>query len=114
MSSYWAELAYSGAPGKGRDVEQPEWRPWDNSPGERDKFIIFDTPSDGGIRMSSDTIGLGTVRDRLLAETGFRTQEKHCEMYVIALADSELWSDEEYANLGREGCGSYPKQIYMR
>ncbi len=114
MSSYWAEFAYSGAPRKGRDGEQPEWLPWDNSPAEGDKFIIFDTPSDGGIRMSSDTIGLEEVRDRLLTETGFRNQEEHCEIYAIALADSELWDDEEYASLGREGCRNYPKHTYMR
>ena len=66
-------------------------------PGEKDKFVVFDTPTDGGIRMASDTIGLGEVRDRLLAETGFGNQEEHCEIYVVALADSELWDDEEYA-----------------
>jgi para-nitrobenzyl esterase len=114
MSSYWAEFAYSGAPRKGRDGEQPEWLPWGDSQAEGGKFIIFDTPSDGGIRMSSDTIGLEDVRDRLLAETGLRNQEEHCEIYAIGLADSELWDDEEYASLGREGCRNYPKQNYMR
>ena len=114
MSSYWAEFADRGAPGRGRDGKQPEWRPWENGPGKADKFVIFDTPADGGIRMSSETMGLEEVRARLLAETGFRDQEDHCEMYVAALADSELWDDEEYASLGREGCGSYPKQAYSR
>jgi para-nitrobenzyl esterase len=114
MSSYWAEFADRGAPGRGRDGTQPEWRPWENGPGEADKFIIFDTPADGGIRMSSETMGLEEVRARLLAETGFRDQEDHCEMYVVALADSELWDDAEYASLGKEGCGSYPKHAYMR
>jgi para-nitrobenzyl esterase len=114
MSSYWAEFAYGGAPGRGRDGKQRVWRPWNNSPGRGDKFIIFDTPSDGGIRMSSDTIGLAEVRARLLAETDLGNQQEHCQMYVIALSDSELWDDEEYASLGREGCGGYPKQTYMR
>jgi len=114
MSSYWAQLAYSGSPGWGRDGKQPEWRPWDNDPGAADKFIIFDTAEDGGIRMSSDTMGLDDLRARLLAETRFRDQEEHCQMYVMALADSELWDDGEYARLGSEGCGSYPKQNYMR
>jgi len=114
MSSYWAELAYGGAPRRGRDGRQPEWQPWDNGPGEGNKLIIFDTPGEGGIRMSPDTIGLEEIRTRLLAETRLRSQEEHCRIYVIALADSELWDDEEYASLGREGCGSYPKQRYMR
>jgi para-nitrobenzyl esterase len=114
MSSYWAELAYTGSPGRGRDGQQPEWRAWDNTPGAKDKFIIFDTADDGGIRMSSDTIGVDDLRGRLLAETRFKDQEEHCRMYVMALADSDLFDDQEYAGLGSEGCGSYPKQDYMR
>ncbi len=114
MSSYWAEFAYTGSPGRGRGQNQTEWRPWDNSLGAENKFIILDTPSDGGIRMSSNTVGLGELRERLRAEAGFRSQEEHCETYAIALAGSELWNDDEYARLGREGCGDYPKETYMR
>jgi hypothetical protein len=29
-------------------------------------------------------------------------------MYAELFAGTELWSDEEYANLGAEGCGDYP------
>jgi para-nitrobenzyl esterase len=113
MSSYWAEFAYSGSPGRGRNGAALEWKAWDNSPG-RPKFIIFDTPVDPGIRMSADTIRLSEVNERLLAETGFASQEKHCEMYVNLLEDSDLWDDGAYARLGREGCTSYPMENYVR
>jgi para-nitrobenzyl esterase len=108
MSSYWAEFAYSGSPGFGRLGSQPvEWKAWDNSTGA-DKMIVFDTQADGGIAMSDYTITLQDLKDRLLAETGFTSQEQYCGMYVELFAGTDLWSDEEYADLGGEGCGDYP------
>ena len=108
MSSYWAEFAYAGSPGFGRLGSQPvEWTAWDSSPGG-DKMITFDTEADGGVGMSDLTITLQDVKDRLLLETGFTTQEQHCGMYAALFAGTELWSDEEYADLGAEGCGDYP------
>ena len=107
MSSYWAEFAYSGSPGFGRLGSQTvEWAAWDDTPGAN-KMIVFDTEADGGIGMSDLTITLQDVKDRLLVETGFTTQQ-HCGMYAELFAGTELWSDEEYANLGAEGCGDYP------
>src|SRR5262249_21664139 len=32
MNSYWAEFAYTGNPGKGRDGALPEWTSWTNDP----------------------------------------------------------------------------------
>jgi para-nitrobenzyl esterase len=108
MSSYWAEFAYSGSPGFGRSgSETVEWKAWDNSPGG-DKIIVFDTVADGGIEVSDLTITLQDLKDRLLLETGFTTQEQHCGMYAELFADTELWNDEEYDNLGEEGCAEYP------
>ena len=108
MSSYWAEFAYTGSPGFGRLGSQAvEWTAWDDSPGGN-KMISFDTEADGGVGMSDLTITLQDVKDRLLLETGFTTQEQHCGMYEELFAGTELWIDEEYADLGAEGCGDYP------
>jgi para-nitrobenzyl esterase len=108
MSSYWAEFAYSGSPGFGRlDSEPVEWAAWDNSPGG-DKLVIFDTEADGGIRMDNFTITHEDLKSRLLSETGFTTQQQHCDMYADLFHGTDLWSDAEYATLGAEGCGDYP------
>jgi para-nitrobenzyl esterase len=109
MSSYWAEFAYRGSPGKGRHGGEPEWKHWDNRPGS-DKFIIFDTVEDGGIRMSSDVVRWTDLKQRLLAERTLSSQEKHCEMYVWMFGDTEEWNDEEYENLGEAGCRDYPRE----
>ena len=93
MSSYWAEFAYSGSPGFGILGSQTvEWTAWDDSPGGN-KMITFDTEADGGVGMSDLTITLQDVKDRLLLETGFTTQEQHCGMYAELFAGTELWSD---------------------
>ncbi len=108
MSSYWAEFAYSGDPGTGRSGSEVIWTAWDASAPENDKFILFDTSADGGIRMSSEEITLAGVYAELLAETGFTTQEQHCGMYVQLFEDTPLWDDDDYLNLGAEGCAAYP------
>ncbi len=107
MASYWAEFAYTGDPDKGRDEAEVDWTAWDNTPGN-DKTIIFDTQADGGIHMTNFTITPESLKYRLISETGFTTQEQHCEMYVSLFNGSELWDADEYANLGEEGCDPYP------
>jgi para-nitrobenzyl esterase len=111
MSSYWAEFAYTGAPGKGRDRREVEWKAWDNAAGGH-KFIILDTPGDKGIRMSSDAVRLADLKQEVLKETRFRSQEKHCEAYVSIFGKHESWDDDEYENLGKEGCREYPKERF--
>jgi len=111
MSSYWAEFAYTGSPGKGRDGNRTEWTAWDNA-ARGDKFIIFDTPEGGGIRMSSDAVRLADLKERIRAETRFKSQVKHCETYVWMFGRQEDWDSEDYENLGEEGCGDYPKERF--
>jgi para-nitrobenzyl esterase len=108
MSSYWAEFAYNGDPGRGRGGADLPWTSWDESAPGADKFIVFDTSAGAGIRMSSETITLEGLYQDLLAETGFKTQEQHCGMYVQLFGGTGLWSDEDYRNLGEEGCAAYP------
>ena len=108
MSSYWAEFAYNGDPNMGRNGTEVEWTAWDSSLPENDKFIIFDTSADAGIRMSPDAITIEGLYADLLAETGFTTQEQHCGMYVRLFTGTALWDDTEYENLGSEGCAAYP------
>ena len=38
MQSYWAEFAYTGNPGTGREGDLPEWNAWSNS--ESDKYLV--------------------------------------------------------------------------
>ena len=112
MSSYWAEFAYSGSPGKGRDGKELEWKAWNNSSEDSGKFIIFDTPQDRGIRMSPDVISMIDLKNKLVKEKGFSSQEKHCETYVKLFLDTPNWDDNEYKTLGEKGCGSFPVEKF--
>lgn len=49
MSSYWAQFAYTGDPGRGRALDLPPWSRWLETGG----YLVFDTQADGGIRMHS-------------------------------------------------------------
>ncbi|MEX2204615.1 MAG: carboxylesterase family protein [Myxococcota bacterium] len=64
MRSYWAQLAYSGDPGRGRKSDLPPWTAWDDSTPASLKYIVFDTEADAGVRMSWETY----TRERILAE----------------------------------------------
>jgi para-nitrobenzyl esterase len=108
MSSYWAEFAYTGSPGRGRTGTEIEWTAWDSGTPAGDKFIVFDTQQDGGISMSNNIITLQALKYRLLADTSFPGQKDHCAMYVRLFAGSDMWDDEEYVNLGKCGCKDYP------
>lgn len=104
MSSYWVELAYSGAPGKGRSGTEPQWDAWRNEPADSDKYLIFDDVSDRGIRMSTDAITLSVLHQRLLKDTRFPDQESHSQMYDCLRKDTPYWDADEFARLGGSEC----------
>jgi para-nitrobenzyl esterase len=66
MTSYWAEFAYSGNPGKGRDGTLPEWKTWPADPTTPDKLMVFDDPKAGGVRMSGDALSADGPADLCL------------------------------------------------
>jgi len=100
MSSYWAELAYSGTPGRGRNGTDPEWKPWRNAPANSEKYILFDDASDGGIQMSRDAITMSVLHQRLLKDTRFPDRATHSQMYDCLLKETPYWDAEEFEKLG--------------
>jgi para-nitrobenzyl esterase len=113
MMSYWAEFAYTGNPGRGRSGNEALWTPWDNTGKESDKFIIFDTPEDGGIRMTTGAITMEDIKARLLADTSFTDQEEYCRMYVELFRNNPMWNQAEYESLGKKGCSSYDPKTFF-
>jgi len=113
MMSYWAEFAYAGNPGRGRNGNDVLWKPWDNTSKDSDKFIIFDTPEDKGIRMASGVIIMEEIKARLLADNSFATQEEYCKMYVELFKNHPLWDQAEYESLGKEGCKAFNPESFI-
>ncbi|MBL4616961.1 MAG: carboxylesterase family protein [Robiginitomaculum sp.] len=77
MMSYWAEFAYTGNPGKGRNAELEIWNSWSDSPAEG-QLIIFDTLSGGGTRMNQQVISSTSVYQSLGKETAELPGQTRC------------------------------------
>jgi para-nitrobenzyl esterase len=113
MMSYWAEFAYRGAPGRGRDGRQPEWSAWDNSAPMSPKFIILDTPADGGVRMTSS--GTQTAAGVLAAvdtDPRLPTQRDKCMIFHDLANRSRAFTRKDYLPAGKDGCKEYPFDTY--
>ena len=102
MMSYWAEFAYTGAPGRGRDGAEAPWLAW----GEAGKTsILLDTPTDGGIRMDDEVVTSAGVKSELMADSSLSPGPERCGLYVRLFRWQGLFDDAEYQRLG---CAAYP------
>jgi len=103
MSSYWAQFAYTGAPGRGRSGQLPEWKPWDDTDGA-DKFIVFDTHAGGGIRMDSHRVTKGELLAEL-AKDSRADEALRCEIFSESVK-RKVWDAED-----REAAGCSEKGL---
>ena len=104
MMSYWAEFAYNGDPGQGRDGQEAAWLSW----GQDGKTsILLDTPGDGGIRMDDETVTFAAIKAELIADSAFPELQERCETYVRILRRTDLFDAQEYAEMG---CAAYPPE----
>ena len=102
MMSYWAEFAYNGAPGRGRDGTEVPWLAW----GEDGKTsIVLDTPTDGGIRMDDEVVTHESLKAELIADASMPQGRERCELYVRLFRRAGLFDDGEYQDLG---CAAFP------
>ena len=99
MMSYWAEFAYNGDPGRGRNGNLPHWTPWDNSAPAADKMIILDSEAGGGIRMASDTVTYPRLRERIVQSDGWTDPADQCRVYAQVFWGSERWDQQQYLAL---------------
>ena len=108
MMSYWAEFARNGDPGRGKDGSLPLWRPWDFSLANGLKMMVLDTPADGGLRMSAESVTREGVLAEIAMDPRFRDVEERCAVYRNLVERSQEVSREEYAALLDGGCAAYP------
>jgi para-nitrobenzyl esterase len=106
MMSYWAEFAYSGNPGRGRNKDLPGWTPWSNQEGQN-KMIVFDTADDGGIRMSPKYVTFQKLVTRIESDETLSTQEEKCRMFAKMFHGRFEWDLTAYNGLAGKGCGQF-------
>ena len=96
MMSYWAEFAYSGNPGKGRNKDLPKWSSWSTKP-DTNKFIILDTFNDKNIRMTKSQLFHQTELERLSNDsriTDIKTKCRYIEELKISGNKSNFTMEE--------------------
>lgn len=94
MMSYWAEFAYNGDPNKGRKGDLTDWESWDPSE-DSNKFIVFDSKFDGGIRMTEDSLTEESLIEMLAMDDRIKDKKWKCEILDAAImfdnfADQDL------------------------
>ncbi|UCE84707.1 MAG: carboxylesterase family protein [Deltaproteobacteria bacterium] len=108
MMSYWAQFAYTGAPGRGRKGDLPKWLPWDPSASDAPKYMVLDTPRSGGLRMSSHTVSEASVIAQVDEDPRLPTQRDRCAVYRELARWSRGFDQADYPTAGKLGCAAYP------
>lgn len=98
MMSYWTEFAHNGDPGRGRNEEEPLWRPWRDSNGSG-HYLLLDTDIDAGIRMTQGVLTRDEVKQKFLADTSFKSDEARCLGYRSAFFNVDF-NQDEYESIG--------------
>jgi para-nitrobenzyl esterase len=104
MMSYWTQFALTGDPNQGRNGQETDWLPWGT---DGKTFIILDTPTTDGIRMTDAVVTAASVKKELDADTSITDQSERCAMYVRLFGRDGQFNATEYAELGEEGCSKY-------
>ena len=98
MMSYWAEFAYNGDPAKGRRGDLIRWETWNNLENEN-KFLIIDTPQDGGVRMNNEALSYEVLVERLLLDNRIPDDSMRC--ILLKKAEEADWMiDNNIMNSG--------------
>lgn len=110
MSSYWAEFAYTGSPGRGRGGAFKEWKPYETQ-AEAERLMIFDTTAGGGIRMSPLQVTVEEVLQRLAEDKAYEGKPRErCRQLARVFGFglySGVWRPADYQRLGGGMCREY-------
>ena len=92
--SYWAEFAYKGAPGKGRDGTEVAWLPWQPPVAQTaPRLMVLDTANDRGIRMVPDMLTVAALKEAFLADSSYEPEAK-CLVYERSFSGEDFDEDE--------------------
>jgi len=112
MQSYWAEFAYTGDPGQGRQGELPRWLAWDAPSEEGHRYVVLDTEGDGGVRMGSEPATVDSVLASVAKDPRLRDAHERCTVYreLAGWGWRRGFGPGDYAKIGE--CAAYPFETY--
>lgn len=108
MMSYWGQFAYTGAPGRGRTGDLPEWSAWDDTTPASPKYMVLDTTTGGGLRMSNETVTTAGVIAAVADDARLPTQRDKCTIYRALTQGARGFTSEQYVST----CAAYPLDAY--
>lgn len=97
MMSYWANFAYTGDPGRGREGNLPNWTAWAEN---GHTSIVLDSDADGGIRMTTDKVTREAIVAALATDPEVPDAETRCALYRQTFRWQGAFDPAEYAMLG--------------
>jgi para-nitrobenzyl esterase len=104
MMAYWAEFARTGDPSRGGKGDQPEWLAWDPSGAGAPKFVVLDTSSDGGVRMSNQTVTKEAVLAAIESDPALGNDARRCAVYAQLIRWARNYSTADYD----KRCAAFP------
>ncbi len=107
MMSYWANFAYTGDPGRGRDGTLPLWGAWDDSSPEAPKFVVLDSPEDGGIRASNEALTEASLVAAIEQDARLPDRKRKCAQLAEFVRFGRALTPNEYAAANGGACGAY-------
>lgn len=107
MMAYWGAFAHAGNPGDADGRTTQIWQSWGEGSSPQGQFIVFDSETDGGIRMSNDTLTIAGLKQRLASDPDIVEQRDRCKLYFDMFYQRRTWSQDEYRQLNGEGCERY-------
>jgi hypothetical protein len=109
VMSYWAQLAYTGAPGRGHSSALPEWQPWSDA-GEN--LLVLDTEAGGGIRMLRDTTTIADLLAKLAGDDRLPEPIDKCGALYWMIYRGRHVPEEAYAFTPGIDCSAFPAERY--
>jgi para-nitrobenzyl esterase len=100
MRSYWAQFAWSGSPGRGREGALPEWTAWDDSSPDAPRLLIFDAAADGGLRLSPEQLTSASLARQLAADPRFADSAERCASLAELQSRRRAFSAEDLRAAG--------------
>jgi para-nitrobenzyl esterase len=108
IMSYWAEFARTGDPGGGTSGTLPRWQAWDAKRPNGVRMMILDTPADGGLRMSRESVTREGVLAEIASDPRFLGVEERCKVYRSLAERGDQFSRAEYEAVLNGDCAVYP------
>ena len=107
MMSYWAEFARHGAPGRGGAGDLVAWSSFD---GTDPRFVVFDTPAGGGVRLESGALTREAVLASVETDSRLPTERDRCTIHRELAEWGGGFSRDQYA--ARRECAAFPYDGY--